>query len=706
MSTVAKRKAQDLVRHGKIQDAIEKMRDLVSEGEADPYDHVYLGDLLMRVGERDDALAAYQQAIRSYEAVGLNRNAIAIAKKVVRTDAARPEVHRSLAQLYEQEGLSTEALPHYLIYLDSFSGEAVPPNEFLETLDQAAALTGTRVEVALRLVEHFHRIRRHRRAAELLEEVADNAMQAGSEDIAIELRQRAMEARHSAETSPERESNDNENASASLEIESAISTSDDGLDLGGAVSLSLGDEPEASLPVLDLTAAEESGTDVGIDASMLDTAPAPFHLDRSAIEDALDGEDSIGPPASRPSKPSESTFEVEHFPVAAKSGSEGKSRSPFDADDDADPAAFEARDAAGFGADAPGFGTSEIVSETAAPAAKKEQVWEIEDPDSSPLALFPESGGRDPEAEAGEAYAAGKWGHARALYERVHHERPSDRHVLARLVEVIRHLHDDPGEVHYLSLLGDAWIAESEYEEALECFLRILQLDPGNGAAQRRLARFRELGIKGAEAIREADSNALLGILEAGRTEVAVKGGDGFRTEDWVELEGLLEEFKSGLKNQMDESDYQAHYDLAVSHHSMGLVGEALEEVDVALACKELPPEVERRARELRGSCLMDLQRYREAVHEFREAAERAGEDHSARRAALYNLGRALEAVEEWQEATETYTRLHLEARGLLDVESRLRHCESQLTKVTGAAFERNRDSSPEADRSETDNAA
>src|SRR5690606_11911579 len=148
MSTVAKRMAQDLVRHGKIQDAIEKMRDLVAEGEADPYDHVYLGDLLMRVGERDEALAAYQQAIRSYEAVGLNRNAIAIAKKVVRTDAARPEVHRSLAQLYEQEGLATEALPHYLIYLDSFSGEAVPPTEFLETLDQAAALTGTRVEVA------------------------------------------------------------------------------------------------------------------------------------------------------------------------------------------------------------------------------------------------------------------------------------------------------------------------------------------------------------------------------------------------------------------------------------------------------------------------------------------------------------------------------------------------------------------------------
>ena len=138
MSTVAKRKAQDLVRHGKIQDAIEKMRDLVSEGEADPYDHVYLGDLLMRVGERDDALAAYQQAIRSYEAVGLNRNAIAIAKKVVRTDAARPEVHRSLAQLYEQEGLSTEALPPSRAALSKAVVRTVMT--FFESLDLTVAM--------------------------------------------------------------------------------------------------------------------------------------------------------------------------------------------------------------------------------------------------------------------------------------------------------------------------------------------------------------------------------------------------------------------------------------------------------------------------------------------------------------------------------------------------------------------------------------
>lgn len=690
MSTVAKRKAQDLVRNGKIQDAIEKMRDLVSEGEADPYDHVYLGDLLMRVGERDDALAAYQQAIRSYEAVGLNRNAIAIAKKVVRTDAARPEVHRSLAQLYESEGLSTEALPHYLIYLDSFSGEAVPPSEFLETLDQAAAITGTRVEVALRLVEHFQRIRRHRRAAELLEEVADNAVQAGSEDIAIELRQRAAEARQAADASGQEESGATGAAIAfALEDPDTIEAN---IAIETPVTFPAGEEEQFASSDLDSIGGEEAPVfETSVPGSSgLESDIAPFQLDRSVIENALDG--MADRPDTNTSKRADSgTFEVEHFPVSSHPGS----------NEDTPPA---------FSADVSTFGEIQTLSGNEAPPPslpEKEHVWEIEEPGASPLELFPESDGRDPHAEADEAYAAGKWGQARAHYETVHHDKPADRHILARLVEVIRHLHDGPGEVHYLSLLGDAWIAESEYEEALECFLRILQLDPGNGAAQRRLARFRELGVKGAEAIRESDSNALPGILEAGRTEVAVKSGDGFRTEDWVELEGLLEEFKSGLKNQMDESDYQAHYDLALSHHSMGLVGEALEEVDVALACKELPAEVERRARELRGSCLMDLQRFREAVHEYREAAERAGDDRSARRAALYNLGRSLEAVEEWQEATETYTRLHLEARGLLDVEARLRHCESQLAKVNTSAFEKNSDrAQPVNGTSEADDAA
>ncbi|MCA9729775.1 MAG: tetratricopeptide repeat protein, partial [Candidatus Eisenbacteria bacterium] len=335
MSTVAKRKAQDLVRNGKVQDAIQKMRDLVTEGEADPYDHVYLGDLLMRVGERDDALAAYQQAIRSYEAVGLNRNAIAIAKKVVRIDGARPDVHRSLAQLYESEGLATEALPHYLVYLDSFSGEAVPPTEFLETLDQAAAITGTRVEVALRLVEHFQRIRRHGRAAELLEEVADNAAEAGSEDIAVDLRARAAEAHRAAneveESAPSVGSADLAPAMLDAALPEPESPGlpalpdaiEDGVSAAGSdrsdqadgatIDLSGIPEPEpVELPTDLSTFGEETG--------------APFQLDRGAMEEALGGKSE---PKHEPAEHDEpGGFEVEHFPVSgarANNGEDGAS---------------------------------------------------------------------------------------------------------------------------------------------------------------------------------------------------------------------------------------------------------------------------------------------------------------------------------------------------------------------------------------------
>ncbi|MEZ4654709.1 MAG: tetratricopeptide repeat protein [Candidatus Eisenbacteria bacterium] len=294
---------------------------------------------------------------------------------------------------------------------------------------------------------------------------------------------------------------------------------------GATIALSEIPEPEpVELPTDLSTFGEETGT--------------PFQLDRGAMEEALGGKSE---PEHEPAERDETGgFEVEHFPVSGAR---------------ADTEKDEASQAAGATFGEMDLDASVDDPEADADASSAEPIWQIDDPGNAASSNGVGTEEADPLAAAEEAYAHASWGRARAQYEAIHHEKPEDRHILSRLVEVLRHLHDHSGEVHYLGLLGDAWIAENEYEEALECFLRILQLDPKNGPAQRRLSKFRELGIKGAESIRESDSNALPGILEAGRTEVAVKSGDGFRTEDWVELEGLLEESSVRSENQMDESN-------------------------------------------------------------------------------------------------------------------------------------------------------
>ena len=854
MSITSKRKAQDLVRQGKIHDAISVLREGLADSDADPYDHVYMGDLLMRVGETEDSLSAYQKAIRSYEDVGLYRNAVAIGKKMLRIDRQRPEIHRTLASLYDREGLHGEAIPHYLTYLDSFVGEAVPPTEFLETLDHAASITGSKVEVALRLTDHFLRIRRGDRAAALLNEVANNAEAAGSFDMAEDLRRRATDALGQSDASANGTSSGSGSPPplpaaepvAGFEVSGADddegpilppppppplqdvepisfdTSAMDGLGTESDADSGAGDgEHGGSVALeldLDLDPADEGGLsgvrDVGGAASLLDDEEEDSgfvveHLSGSNTLGSIGGEEDdededaspfdLGTPRSSASSGAELGFGEVDFSSESEDEDEPDDH-VLDLDADADFGAVDLTDSAptksesdsdsassdrDFGAvdfgntesvaDGPGddhvyeidvddsdetefdlrpvstmsgaddsddsddepddtldddFGaraTANPMATTATPAGAGtppsldvspddsasddtddaaaddgdrgsldvDLDAETDDDTSDDLDTF----GANPEPtstgathassddahpvtieSANDAFLAGRWSEARRLYEHILEETPNNRRVLARLVETVRYLQDHHGEVHYLVLLGEVWIEEDELEEALECFLKVVRLDPENATAKRRLSRFREMGVRGAEVIEESDSNSVHGVLETGRTEVAIRANEeSFRSEDWVELEGLLEEFKDGLKSQMDDGDYQGHYDLAVSYHGMGLLEEALEAADLALACEKIPIATERQARELKGSCLTELHRYREAVHEYREAVEKAGSDRQARRTALYHLGRSLEALEEWQEAVDTYVQLKLAAPGFLDVEERIRNCEDQL---------------------------
>jgi tetratricopeptide (TPR) repeat protein len=751
-STAAKRKAQELVRKGQIREAIGQMRNLLAEGEPDPYDHVYLGDLLMRVGDHANAIGAYQEAIRSYERMGLFRNAIAIGKKVLRVESGRADIHRSLAGLYDREGLKGEAMPHYLAYLDSFSGEVVPPNEFLETLEQAAELVGSKVELALRLADHFVRVRRGPQAADLLERLADQAERGGSTEVAGDLRGRAAEARgggpqtaldpSAVESSASRGGDETERYTIDMEATDAASpASSDAADYG-ALDLSTS-EPESSLPPTGLDIpleTEDPGiVDLGLDDAEegSDAAASGIEEPGSDLSDLSGGDELSG--RAEPPEDASSPLEFERSPetVWEIDESEGFERgmavsSASDEPDlaEPDPSRVEQSDRPGLGeSDSPDpvefdephstlpdeqdCGESDELG-----FAEADEPCRVEpDGDAEPAGVLGASA-EDSESEEGRreraecAFLEGRWEEARAFFDAEHRANPQDRRVLAKLVDIARHLKDSAAQVEYLCQLGDAWIAEDRLEEALEAYLDVLRLDPRDPTATRRLSRFRELGLDvgpalsgvtgdedgatdGAEASTAdagdgaEDATAGAGAAEGedpgwthtGTPEVSILRGEGYRKEDWAELSGLIDQFKVGLKEQMDGSDYQGHYDLAVSHRAMGLFAEALEEIDQMLDNPDLPPEIERQARELMGSCLAALDQKDEAVLKRRKALERAGADPEGRRTALYHLAQALEAVEEWQEAFERYSELQSEAPGFLDTEERVQVCKKMRRK-------------------------
>lgn len=684
-STQAKRKAQKLARDGHVPQAIEEMRNLLGEGEVDPYDHVYLGDLLMRVGEQDDALSSYQEAVRSYESVGLNRNAIAVAKKILRIDPARPKFQRTLAELYDREGLKTEAVPHYLAFLDSFRGEVLPPEDFFETLERAAGISGLQVEVALRLADHFVRVRRGEHAAQLLEDVAQRAADSGSEDMVEELRRRAQDAR-------------------SIGPEPLVP-------LPGEVTDAVGIAPTLSMSAPAASAAHMDDFDFGFEEPGASAAPSA-----SAHAGGAHG----GTPTAEP-EPEVSLFDTLH---PGPEEEEARLRAAS-----VPPAFVEAKRAQSGEFALGDLGLAPSAPEPPPPALSEpsnynygEMVLERETPptpappptETPSLAahfaaapVLPDPGLMDAgthtvelsasgeaadaestlEARAQHAMAMRQWDDARGLYLQLHRAAPDDHEVMRRLIEVATQQGDRDGQILYLTSLGDALIQANELDEACDAFDRVLQLDPENVTAKRRMQRFHDLGMapKSAPATADAHPPALSGVLDSGKALLDVKD-QAADSDEWIDLAGLLEEFKAGLKNHMDAGDYQGHYDLALSHHQMGLLDDALEELELVLKAPNLPVVLEQGARELRGRCLMGLERNREAVHEFRVAVDKAEGDSDARRNALYHLGRALEAVEEWREAGESYEQLLSFAKDFLDAEARLQDCRNRSSSSSTQA--------------------
>jgi tetratricopeptide (TPR) repeat protein len=250
----------------------------------------------------------------------------------------------------------------------------------------------------------------------------------------------------------------------------------------------------------------------------------------------------------------------------------------------------------------------------------------------------------DPAAATRQAMEAEQWTSAlRRAKEWIQHE-PS-LEAVEKLIEISKALQDNAEIVRGLLLKGDLLIRDGELQQAVRAFYAVLRRDPQNETALRRMARFRELGVVDADVGHADQPGPVQAVIEARNTVVAVREEpSGTRDErDWMEIGALLDEFREGVKEQVGENDPQAHYDLGVSHQEMGLFEEALEEFAAALACRDVPPEMEMRLRELRGKCFARIDRHREAIQEFRQALEipEVGSQESAGIAYLLGLEHA-----------------------------------------------------------------
>src|SRR2546428_3884949 len=135
------------------------------------------------------------------------------------------------------------------------------------------------------------------------------------------------------------------------------------------------------------------------------------------------------------------------------------------------------------------------------------------------------------------------------------------------------------------------------------------------------------------------------------------------------DFQDMLARFKQGIDENIDEADFQSHYDLGVAFKEMGLLDEAIAELQKALRA----PEGKLRTSEMLGVCFFEKGAFGVAESILRRGLDLPASGDQERLGILYWLGRALEQQGKKADARDLYWRVFAVDIRFLDAEQRVK---------------------------------
>ena len=124
--------------------------------------------------------------------------------------------------------------------------------------------------------------------------------------------------------------------------------------------------------------------------------------------------------------------------------------------------------------------------------------------------------------------------------------------------------------------------------------------------------------------------------------------------DEQADFDEMLRRFKQGVAANVDEEDYDSHYDLGVAYKEMGLTDEAIAEFQKALRGDSHRV----RSYEALGQCVVEKGQLQVAVTLLRRATETTGADDQQLVGVLYLLGYASEVMARHADALGYYQRV------------------------------------------------
>ena len=224
--------------------------------------------------------------------------------------------------------------------------------------------------------------------------------------------------------------------------------------------------------------------------------------------------------------------------------------------------------------------------------------------------------------------------------------------------------------------LADTLLRNDLPDKARAVYERVVERDPENERAKAALAMLapvaepvpepteRRVAAKDAKmTVRDetatdgdfVDLGAMILEEETSARDTRMKVEDEEPTGDEEQdFQDMLARFRQGIEENIDEADFQSHYDLGVAFKEMGLLDEAIAELQKALRA----PEGKLRTSEALGVCFFEKGAYVVTESILRRGLDLPASSDQERLGILYWLARALEEQGKKGEARELYGRV------------------------------------------------
>lgn len=149
-------RAQRYVQKGYLDKAISEYQKVFKIDPKDVTTHLRIGDLYVRMGNREEAIKGYGEGAKILTQKGFYLKAIAVYKQILKLDETLLDIHCKLAELYSRQGLIADAIAEYS-YLVNYYEKGHRIDEVLSNLERMVEIDPDNVGIRHRLADTLYK---------------------------------------------------------------------------------------------------------------------------------------------------------------------------------------------------------------------------------------------------------------------------------------------------------------------------------------------------------------------------------------------------------------------------------------------------------------------------------------------------------------------------------------------------------------------